>query len=263
MFEVLFVFLLFICLPLFFLLKSVWIIPARNFAIIERLGLYNRTIFPGIHCVWWPFESFKYIKWTYVGQQNKLKIIEGNMCSFDNAQMDIPPIECISKDQNLVTIDGTLFYNIMKPQLAIYHTDDILSMFHQCAIQTIRNVCGNINVSELNGKDNVITSLVRDTINEVMKERGIKCNEFMIQNVLFDTSIVKQNQDIYNRKRQQEMLMEEEKLEYERFKMAKEYELDKIRFEAEKTKIMRDSDGMTIDQRIAMENAKSIKFIKP
>lgn len=53
--------------------------------------------------------------------------------------MDLPPVQCVTKDQIQVSLDGTLIYNISKPQVAVYETDDVLNMFYQCTQQAIRN----------------------------------------------------------------------------------------------------------------------------
>lgn len=55
-------------------------------------------------------------------KNNNVTRLATTLISFDNAQMDLPPLRCLSKDQIQVTVDATLIYNISKPQVAVYET---------------------------------------------------------------------------------------------------------------------------------------------
>ncbi len=38
-------------------------------------------------------------------------------------------MQCVTKDQIQVSLDGTLIYNISKPQVAVYETDGVCALF--------------------------------------------------------------------------------------------------------------------------------------
>lgn len=221
------------------LLKSLYIIPARHFAIVERLGVYNRTLYPGLNFVFWPMEYLKHIEWTW-----ERKFIRGAMAPFENCQMDIAPVECMTKDQLQIHLDGTLFYNIANPRRAIYESDDVINMFYQTATQAIRNVTNTFILRQLNGQDNIIGSHVREYINDKMKDKyGIACVDFMVQNIKTNDDVVKKSTELYISSNDREA------------------QLEATRLEAEKIKILREARGMTIEQEIEMERAKHPQYV--
>lgn len=106
-------FLIFIAVAaVLFLLFSIHVIPARKFALVEKLGKYDRILMPGLHFVFWPLETVRNFIWSYVGQDGRLHTLSSRIISFDACQMDMPIVECISKDQIKVSVDVTVMYCI-------------------------------------------------------------------------------------------------------------------------------------------------------
>lgn len=62
------------------------VLPARRFAIVERLGTFNRVLWPGFH-VLMPWEGLKPVRWSCPGQDGRLVVSERTILSFDNAQV--------------------------------------------------------------------------------------------------------------------------------------------------------------------------------
>jgi regulator of protease activity HflC (stomatin/prohibitin superfamily) len=184
------------------------IIPPRRFALVERFGRFDRVLLPGVYALWPVIEYLKSVSWTYTDAQGQLRVESCNILSLDNAQMDLPPFECLTEDQIMVTIDGTLMYHISNPQVAVYQTDDVLNMLYQCAQQAIRNCVSVIPVSDLHGKDNTMGQTVQHYVNTKMVDRGVQCDMFIVQNVTIDPKILAANQDIYTRSRQSRMELE-------------------------------------------------------
>ncbi len=66
--------------------RTVVILPARRFAIVERLGAFSRVLWPGVHILT-PWEGLKAVRWSFPGQDGKLVVSERTILSFDNAQV--------------------------------------------------------------------------------------------------------------------------------------------------------------------------------
>jgi regulator of protease activity HflC (stomatin/prohibitin superfamily) len=219
--------------------KSIWIIPPRHFAIVEYLGTYSKTLQSGFNIVPWPLFYVKYIQWNW-----ERTFVRGFIPSCENCQMDIKPIDCTTKDQLQVKLDGTLLYNINNPRKAVYESDDILNLFYQTSTQAIRNISNQFTYKQLNGQDNVIGSHVKEYINEKLSSKyGITCIEFMIQTLTTNDAVNQKTTELFMASNDREA------------------QLEATRLEAEKIKILREARGMTIEQEIAMEKAKNCKFI--
>lgn len=229
-----------ICVILiFWFFKSIYIIPARHFAIVEYFGRYSHTIHPGINIVIWPLYYLRYIHWTWEN-----KHIRGYMASCENCQMDIKPINCVTKDQLQLNLDSTLFYNINNPSKAIYQSDDVVNLFYQTATQAIRNISNRFTYKDLNGQDNVLGSHIKDYINEKLKDKyGITCIEFLVQSIITNSEVAKKSTEIFLSSND------------------KEAQIEAIKLEAEKIKILREARGYTVEQEIELERAKNQKFI--
>lgn len=209
-------------LVIVFVVVSAWwvlflrVVPARKMGIIERLGLFDRVAFPGPQNVWWPIEYFREVTWTVPTQQGLRKETK-TLVSFDNSQMDIQPIKCLTKDHIQATVDFTIFYSVTDIQKAVYHTDDIMNKFYQCINQILRVKVASLHAQNLRDGSAVVTfeASVND-INERMNDTGIKCNQVVLQGVDMDDRIEKANQEIYVKRQQAEMQREREEAEHKR-----------------------------------------------
>jgi len=210
------------------------VVPARRFAILERMGQFNRVLMPGVHWYTPWVEYVKSVRWTHMGQNEELVVRDEQLLSFDKAQMDLPPVRCITKDQIMVTVDGTLMYHITRPQAAVYETDDVMNLFWQCTQQGIRNTVSSFMASELQGKDNEIGLRVQTYVNEKITEaKGVSCDMFVVQSVAMDPKILEANQQIYVRSRQAQMALEEQDSEHRKHMAALQQRSEKERIEQE------------------------------
>src|SRR6187399_1446409 len=101
---------------LFYLYIHIVIIPPNHKAVVERLGKFSRILDSGWYILG-PFEGLKTVLWKYneeVVQGNKSSIVNiSNSTQFfrvDNTQLDLPPLQVISRDKLAVEINVTLTY---------------------------------------------------------------------------------------------------------------------------------------------------------
>lgn len=184
-----------ILLLLFFLWKFseyFIVVPPGTFVVVERLGKYNRQLDSGWHILFPYFERLRRVKWSYMGQNNEVVHKTYRYIPFDNIQMDVPPVCCMSSDQVQLTVDIVLFYTITGGKDAMYHTPDLLDMFYSCSMQSIRNSFGDINSRNLSGKDSGISAVIKHAINSLLdKEAGIKCNQVLVQSIVHSNNLAR------------------------------------------------------------------------
>jgi len=206
-----------IILSLVYLGVSLVIVPARQAIVIEELGSFKKVLYPGVHVLNIFTQKRKSYKWTYPQQNGQLKILQGSCISFENVQMDIPPISCLTNDQIQMKIDVTIVYNIVSPEKAVYETDDVLNLFYQRIQTIVRSECNKKDASDVTlSRFELLVPDMITNINNAVKEKGIHCTQLILQEIIIDPLILKANETIYVSKRQQAMLIESEKAENER-----------------------------------------------
>ena len=82
--------------------KSIVIVPQKQACIVERLGKYHCTLEAGFHMLVPFIDTVRY-------RQNLKEIA-----------LDVPPQQCITKDNIAVDVDGILYMQVMDPAKASY-----------------------------------------------------------------------------------------------------------------------------------------------
>lgn len=215
------VFLFCIIVIAFLVYNNVIIIPPNKVAIVESMGHYSRTLTSGMHVLIPFIENIHRIRWTYVDQNNKLVTINSNILTARNAQLDIPPIDCLTQDSMPLTIDVTIFYNIENLNNAVYNCTDPLNLFYQCIVETIRDQISRTSSENVTGKDKALSILLVNKINEAMGElNGIVCKLVRIQSVHIPKDINKKNRELATYTREHNVMMQ--KLHYDRIRQLEE-----------------------------------------
>ena len=242
------------CLGLFLLIiRLILIIPARKVAICERLGKFNRILWPGMHFIFYPFEYTRIIRWTYFNQNNKLQRLNSNTISIDNCQLDIPPIKCLTLDNIVVDIDSTLMYGVTDPKKAVYNTDDVLNMFYQTMHNVIKTCVRQVEIDYIQLNSLVLAEDIKSAFEDAfdVKKTGIKLENFILQDIKTDTNISAANEKIMQTTRQHNLKMKQLKANREEMAMQRSYDHDS---KMKQLKTKRDEDIM--QQEIETKKAK-------
>ena len=86
----------------FTILKCVRIVPQRQAYIVERLGKYHCTLDAGLHLLVPLIDRVAYKQ------------------SLKEQAIDVPPQQCITRDNIAVEVDGILYLMVMDPAKASY-----------------------------------------------------------------------------------------------------------------------------------------------
>jgi len=267
--------------------KSLTVIPAGFVAIEEKLGQASRVLSPGWYIVPWPISCLRRVRWTYFDQKNELKVFAGNMFSWENSQMDIPPISCPCKDRIQITLDATVMYRIIDPKKAVYQTDDVMNLFYQGIQQSVIHVVSKFSYEELLETKH---ALAEQIIVEVKKtvdpaEYGVTITKFVVQELKTSSEIFRKSEEMHARLRQNKLRIQEVEanLAYEKAKIRADdtlttakleaklkkeekvlaLELLKTQAEAKRRTLTTDSEwkGFTVAERIEMERVKVLQEI--
>ncbi len=107
-------------------LKTAIVVPQKTAFIVERLGKYRTTLEAGFHVLMPFFDRIAY--------RHSLK----------EQAIDVPPQECITKDNIAVSVDGILYMQVMDPVKASYGIGNYLFATTQLAQTTMRSEMGKL-----------------------------------------------------------------------------------------------------------------------
>jgi len=121
---------------------SVKIVNQGNEALVERLGSYNKKLTPGLNFVV-PFID----RVAYKGTIRERVI-------------DIPPQQCITRDNVSITVDAVVYWRIVDMERAYYKVEDLKSAMVNIVLTQIRAEMGQLELDE--------TFTARAQINEIL-----------------------------------------------------------------------------------------------
>lgn len=151
---------------LFILLKkTIIIVPQKSAYIVQRLGKYRCTFEAGLHLII-PFID----KLAY-----KLSLKE--------MAIDVPPQQCITKDNIMVDVDGVLYMQVIEPVKAAYGIDDYLFATTQLAQTTMRSEMGKLDLDRSFEERTSVNAAIVEAVDKASDPWGIKVTRYEIKNI--------------------------------------------------------------------------------
>ncbi len=147
------------------LFKTARIVPNRWAYVVERLGKYSRTLDAGFHILFPFLDKISY--------RHTLKEVA----------VDVPPQNCITKDNISVEIDGVLYMRVVDPVKASYGIRNYQFAITQLAQTTMRSEIGKIDLDvTFESRDNINNQIV-SAVDEASDPWGIKVTRYEIKNI--------------------------------------------------------------------------------
>lgn len=161
-------FLIFVLVAFF---KCIRIVPQREAYIVEKLGKYNKTLEAGFHPLW-PFIDKVAYKHTLKEQA-----------------VDVPPQQCITKDNIAVEVDGILYLQVIDPKKASYGINNYLFASVQLAQTTMRSVMGKLDLDKTFEEREAINHVIVDAVDKASDPWGVKVTRYEVKNIVPPQSI--------------------------------------------------------------------------
>ena len=147
------------------ILKTAIVVPQKTPYIVERLGKYRCTLEAGFHILV-PFIDRVAYKHTLKEQA-----------------IDVPPQECITKDNIAVSVDGILYMQVMDPAKASYGIGNYLFATTQLAQTTMRSEMGKLDLDRSFEERTTINSAIVAAVDKASDPWGIKVTRYEIKNI--------------------------------------------------------------------------------
>ena len=147
------------------IVKTAVIVPQNTAYIVERLGRYQSTLEAGFHILIPFFDRIAY--------RHTLK----------EQAIDVPPQECITKDNIAVSVDGILYMQVMDPAKASYGIGNYLFATTQLAQTTMRSEMGKLDLDRSFEERTSINAAIVAAVDKASDPWGIKVTRYEIKNI--------------------------------------------------------------------------------
>jgi regulator of protease activity HflC (stomatin/prohibitin superfamily) len=146
--------------------KTARIVPQKSAFIVERLGKYAKTLDAGFHLLV-PFID-------RVAYKHSLKEIA----------VDVPPQNCITKDNIAVEVDGVLYMQVIDAVKASYGIQSYMFASTQLAQTTMRSEMGKLELDRTFEERELINSQIIQAVDKASDPWGVKITRYEIKNIL-------------------------------------------------------------------------------
>ena len=152
-------------------LKCVRIVPQKQAFIIERLGRYHVTLDAGLHLLMPIIDRVAY-------KQN-----------LKEQAIDVPPQQCITRDNISVEVDGILYLQVMDPAKASYGIGNYLFATTQLAQTTMRSEMGKLELDKSFEERTLVNGAIVEAVDKASDPWGVKVTRYEIKNITPPQSI--------------------------------------------------------------------------
>jgi len=235
-----------IVLGLIVFVKTVRIVPQKEAFIVERLGKYASTLEAGFHILA-PFIDRIAYKQTLKEQA-----------------IDVPPQQCITKDNIAVEVDGVLYMQVVDPSKASYGITNYKFATTQLAQTTLRSAVGKIELDKTFEERDFINSMVIAAVDKASDPWGIKVTRYEVKNILPPQSIKDAMEKQMRAEREKRALIAES--EGDRQAKINRADGDRqeaiFRSEGEKQKRINEAEGRAFEiERVAQATSEGIRKV--
>jgi regulator of protease activity HflC (stomatin/prohibitin superfamily) len=147
------------------IMKTARIVPQKSAFIVERLGKYAKTLDAGLHILF-PFLD-------RVAYKHSLKEVA----------VDVPPQNCITKDNIAVEVDGVLYMQVIDAVKASYGIESYMFASTQLAQTTMRSEIGKLELDRTFEERDQINSQIIAAVDKASDPWGVKITRYEIKNI--------------------------------------------------------------------------------
>ena len=148
-----------------FIKSAVVIVPQERVGVVERLGKYYKSLFPGLHFLI-PF----FDRLVVIHDMREVPTV-------------VPEQVCITKDNTQLAIDGVIYYQICDAKLATYGTSNFMAAIIQLSQTTLRSLIGKMELDKTLEERDEINKHVVSAVDNASINWGVKVLRYEIKNI--------------------------------------------------------------------------------
>jgi len=146
--------------------NSVKIINQGEEALVATFGKYNRKLLPGPNFIVPVMDSIAY---------------KG---SVKEQVFDVPPQQCITRDNVPITADAVVYWRIVDMEKAFYRVEDLKQAMTNLVLTQIRSELGNLELDQTFTARNHINELLLQDLDESTEPWGVKVTRVELRDIL-------------------------------------------------------------------------------
>lgn len=174
-------------LVILYFIAGIKIIQQEEAMIIERLGVFEKVLYAGLHIIVPFFEYPRKIQWKYSQKgpdgRSYSYYSERTLIDLRESVMDIPRQNVITKDNVSISINALIYFQIMDAKSAVYQIQNLPEAIEKLTLTTMRNVIGEMNLDETLASRDTINAKLRATLDEASNKWGVKVNRIELQDI--------------------------------------------------------------------------------
>lgn len=148
------------------LLNSVKIINQGEEALVATFGKFNRKLAPGPNFIVPIMDTIAY------------------RGSIKEQVLDVPPQQCITRDNVSITADAVVFWRIMDMEKAFYRVQDLQGAMTNLVLTQIRAELGNLELDETFTARNRINEVLLRDLDESTDPWGVKVTRVELRDII-------------------------------------------------------------------------------
>lgn len=145
--------------------RAIRIVQTQDVYIVERLGKYRTSWYSGMQMMIPFIDNVKYI------------------LTLKEEAIDVPPQNCITKDNVLIRVDGIVYLKVIDPYKAAYHIQDYRFALIQLAQTTMRAAFGALDLDRTFEARESINAQIVKVVDEAANHWGVDILRYEIQNI--------------------------------------------------------------------------------
>lgn len=148
------------------------VIPTREVGVLERLGKFLKAMDPGLHFIVPFFDSISY------RHEMREQVLE------------VPPQNCITKDNIQVEVDGVIYLKVWDAQRASYGIANYRVAAVNLAQTTMRSEIGKLTLHQSFSERESLNQTVVEEIDKASDSWGVKVLRYEIMNITPSADVV-------------------------------------------------------------------------
>lgn len=148
------------------LFGSTKIINQGNAALVERLGSYQKRLDPGLNFV------LPFLDRIVYRETVREKVL------------DIPPQQCITRDNVAITVDAVVYWRIVDMEKAYYKVEDLRFAMINLVLTQIRSEMGKLELDETFTARSQISEILLQDLDIATDPWGVKVNRVELRDIV-------------------------------------------------------------------------------
>jgi regulator of protease activity HflC (stomatin/prohibitin superfamily) len=145
---------------------TVKVINQSNEALVERLGSYNKKLSPGLNFV------APFIDKVVYRETIREKVL------------DIPPQQCITRDNVSITVDAVVYWRIVDMERAYYKVENLKSAMVNLVLTQIRSEMGQLELDQTFSARSQINELLLQELDVSTEPWGVKVTRVELRDLI-------------------------------------------------------------------------------